>query len=156
MSKLSRILVAEGLKQNRILAAAVDEPPAPDEVDFRPALWEDWGKESVAKSVALLGSVVKLVRYAPNDFYNHAQFADGQRKFSLTASQLSNDGAVASLVRQWSKVEELTDDFAATEDPFYDNLNGSVKQEFGSSKGKNLAYAVIVRMTKSTGTRWHR
>tara|TARA_B100001094_G_scaffold330824_1_gene397106 strand:- start:2035 stop:2541 length:507 start_codon:yes stop_codon:yes gene_type:complete len=130
------------------------EAPAPRGVDM--AAWQQFSGD-VDKSVALLKKAgARLVKYDPNDGqFDYAYFSAGPYKFTLSAQDLVDASAVSSVTRQWSKVMEVADSFAAVSDPFYDSLGAKTKTTFGRSKASNIAYQIISDMVKSTGKRWN-
>jgi hypothetical protein len=129
------------------------EAPAPRGVDM--AAWQQFSG-NVDKSIALLEKAgARLVKYDPNDGqFDYAYFSAGPYKFTLSAQDLVDDSALSSVSRQWRKVMEVADSFAAVSDPFYDSLGAKTKATFGRSKASNIAYSIIAKMVKSTGKRW--
>ena len=154
--RLASTLPAGSEERKAILAGLSKkaEAPAPRGVDM--AAWQQFSGD-VDKSVALLKKAgARLVKYDPNDGqFDYAYFSAGPYKFTLSAQDLVDASAVSSVTRQWSKVMEVADSFAAVSDPFYDSLGAKTKTTFGRSKASHIAYQIISDMVKSTGKRWN-
>ena len=154
--RLASTLPAGSEERRAILAglSKVAEAPAPRGVDM--AAWQQYSG-NVDKSVALLEKAgARLVKYDPNDGqFDYAHFSAGPYKFTLSAQDLVDDSAMASVSRQWRKVMEVVDSFMNVSDPFYDSLGAKTKATFGRSKASNIAYKIIAAMVKSTGKRWN-
>ena len=126
----------------------------PTPYGFPDHVW-DGAKENAVKSISLLESKwVHFVEADPDDRFGYASFKFGQLRFKLGPDEIFETRDIQKLVRDWSSVVDLVDEYTNVSSPSYRDLKGSVREAGVDASIRGLVFRVVSDMVRSVGVRW--
>lgn len=96
---------------------------------------------------------MEVVKIDANDHFRYIHLKYRDMMFTLHVDDLLKAPEIKSFIMHIEKIYQIAKSFDTVSDPFYDNINRSVKSVLGESYGRHIAYSAICSYIVNTGKR---